>query len=97
MSDQAACNTDLFPQYQCHKKVRAVKIERIDDAPADAPAGFSAAIVPADNLPGFFVTAEFMTKHKPEVGGYWVLYEDGYTSYSPAAAFESGYTLLGAR
>ncbi len=29
---------------------------------------------------------------KTEVGGYYVVYEDGYKSFSPAGAFESGYT-----
>jgi hypothetical protein len=33
-----------------------------------------------------------MTKHAPEVGGYYVVYADGYKSYSPAKAFEDGYT-----
>ena len=26
--------------------------------------------------------------------GYYVVYEDGYASWSPSAAFESGYTLV---
>ena len=26
--------------------------------------------------------------------GYWVLYEDGWQSWSPAKAFEEGYTKL---
>ncbi len=42
----------------------------------------------------FFVSAEFLAKHKPEVGGYWVQYADGYQSFSPAAAFEEGYTRI---
>jgi len=40
------------------------------------------------------VSAEFLAKHKPEVGGYWVQYADGYQSFSPAAAFEEGYTRI---
>ena len=40
------------------------------------------------------VTRAFMARHQPEVGGYFVRYEDGYESFSPAAAFESGYTRL---
>jgi hypothetical protein len=35
-----------------------------------------------------------MKKHRPQVGGYYVLYEDGYHSFSPAPAFESGYSLI---
>lgn len=40
------------------------------------------------------VSKEYMDKHKPEAGGYYVVYEDGYTSFSPAEAFEGGYTLV---
>ena len=52
-----------------------------------------AIIMPAEEgYDAFIVDNEFMNKHKPVVGGYFVIYEDGYTSFSPAAAFESGYT-----
>jgi len=50
--------------------------------PAEAP------FAPFEVEPGYFL------KHKPEVGGYFVQYEDGYKSYSPAKAFEEGYTRL---
>lgn len=42
------------------------------------------------------VTKEYMEKHKPEAGGYWVQYEDGYESWCPAAVFEAGNTRVGA-
>lgn len=44
------------------------------------------------------VTPEWVQKHATDsqsfpalTGGYYVRYEDGYTSWSPAAAFEAGY------
>ena len=41
------------------------------------------------------VSKEWLKKHTPVdqslVGGYLVKYEDGYTSWSPAEAFEGGY------
>lgn len=40
------------------------------------------------------VGEEYVRKHNPNVGGYYVRYEDGYESFSPAAAFEAGYSLL---
>lgn len=40
------------------------------------------------------VDSAYMQKHKPRLGGYFVVYDDGYTSFSPAEAFEAGYTLL---
>jgi hypothetical protein len=33
-------------------------------------------------------------RSNPQIGGYYVLYEDGYESFSPADAFESGYSLI---
>lgn len=42
----------------------------------------------------FFVDQAYMDKHKPEVGGYYVVYEGGYKSFSPAKAFEEGYTRI---
>jgi hypothetical protein len=38
------------------------------------------------------VSLEYMRKHKPFAGGYYVRYADGYESFSPPAAFETGYT-----
>lgn len=40
------------------------------------------------------INDDFVFKHSPYVGGYYVRYEDGYTSFSPADAFEGGYTQL---
>lgn len=37
------------------------------------------------------VSEEYMNKHEPYVGGYFVRYNDGYESFSPAEAFEGGY------
>jgi hypothetical protein len=33
----------------------------------------------------------YMHQHRPQTGGYYVVYEDGYESFSPAKAFEKGY------
>jgi len=79
-----------IPLYQCHKKVRAAKITEIrhngnPDMP-DLVLGEIGGVVTL--LP------EWHAKHKPEVGGYLVQYEDGYRSYSPAKPFEEGYTRI---
>lgn len=112
-----------MPQYQCHKKVWALKIKEIihkelpkwKDATCKGSFAFGSAcgmcerctwerehgpemrvcIVPEEShLAPVLVGREYLAKHKPQVGGYYVVYEDGYVSYSPAAAFESGYTIL---
>ena len=80
-----------MPKYECHKKVWALKIKRIYLADNDA----GAEITPEeDGYAPFVVPQEYMDKHKPEVGGYYVVYEGGYKSFSPAIAFESGYTRI---
>jgi len=38
------------------------------------------------------VTGTYISKHQPVAGGYYVVYKDGYESFSPAEAFEDGYT-----
>ncbi len=54
-----------------------------------------AVIVPAERgFAPFAVAADYLAKHKPEAGGYYVQYNDGYKSFSPATAFEEGYTKL---
>lgn len=94
-----------FPLYACHKQVRAVQITQVikhahpdpayDDAEFEASAAFQGAHLLHTATPAaqpIPVTAEWYRKHAPQVGGYYVVYADGYTSYSPARAFEAGYT-----
>ncbi len=87
-----------LPRYKCHKIVRALKIAYIvrdnEDDP-NAETDGSAMLIPAsDGYAPFPVGSEYIRKHNPEKGGYYVVYKDGYTSYSPAKAFEEGYTLI---
>lgn len=45
-----------------------------------------------DGYAPFSVDATYIQKHQPKVGGYYVVYKDGYTSFSPAQAFDEGYS-----
>jgi len=84
-----------MPQYQCHKKVWALKIAAIkrDGEDQDRESDGSAMLTPVEKgFAPFKVDHEYMWKHKPQVGGYYVVYSDGYKSWSPAEAFEEGYT-----
>ena len=40
------------------------------------------------------VPADFSARGTPEIGDWLVQYDDGYISWSPAKAFEEGYTLV---
>lgn len=89
-----------MPKYQSHKKVWALKIAKIDKdidkaQVEDRETDGSAVITPADEGYGHFtVDHAYMTKHTPEVGGYYVVYEGGYKSFSPAEPFDKGYTRI---
>ncbi len=90
---------ELLPLYLCHKKVRATKIIKLEPAAGDRPAGPNdetdggAIITPAEvGFGRIRVDRDYVKKHSPTVGGYYVIYEDGYKSFSPAKAFEEGYT-----
>jgi hypothetical protein len=82
-----------LPVYQCHKKVRAIKIAEIHPGRIDGK-GSGATLVTMDGTHVVCVGEHYDHKHRPTAGGYYVLYEDGYESFSPAEAFESGYTLI---
>lgn len=87
--DECAAQCEL-PKYRSHKKVWAVKIADIVN---DSDGG--ATITPLEEgYTPFKVDAAYIKKHEPEVGGYYVVYEDGYKSWSPAKAFEAGYTRI---
>lgn len=79
-----------LPKYQSHKIVHALKIKDIQLRPEGG-----VIVVPEDEGYGpFGLSAEYAFKHEPKVGGYYVQYPDGYESWSPADAFESGYTAI---
>lgn len=76
-----------MPRYKCFKEVWALKIQEIrrqldgDGLLVPSEEGFALLWVPI----------EYLQKHNPQPGGYYVVYQDGYKSYSPAEAFEAGY------
>ena len=84
---------DDLPEYVSHKKVRAFKINGIDPM-TNGGARLFGPIDESDIPLMAEVNAGYVRKHDPKLGGYFVLYEDGYQSWSPKEAFESGYTLV---
>lgn len=88
-----------MPRYKCHKEVWALKIAGIEQAPANQERmhqGGDWHLIPEDQSYGPICVGhnDYVMKHNPKPGGYYVVYDDGYKSYSPAAPFESGYTRL---
>lgn len=81
-----------LPRYRCHKCVSAAKITYLlthTDGMLDLT-----VIDDNGNESKIRMSADWNHKHAPDLGGYLVMYDDGYNSYSPASTFEAGYTLL---
>jgi hypothetical protein len=80
-----------MPRYVSHKRVWALKIAKVH---VDED-GQGIALVFEDTRYALRAFTASQLEHKPipEAGMYLVQYEGGYFSFSPAAAFEEGYTL----
>lgn len=84
-------NEKEMPKYICHKIVWALKIKLI----TNAIFGIGCKLNWTDeSYESIIVDADYIAKHNPYAGGYYVVYEDGYKSFSPSDAFEKGYKLL---
>jgi len=85
-----------MPKYKCHKEVWALKIKEVRDTtePGNETDGSRLIIPEEQGFAPFRVDHAYVSKHKPQAGGYYVVYEDGYKSFSPAKAFEDGYTKI---
>lgn len=79
-------------KYKCHKVVWAMKIVGFDFPPTGEE---NKGVLLLGQEQNEFVSQEYFNHHNPEVGGYYVKYSDGYESYSPAKAFEEGYSPFG--
>jgi len=91
-----------LPQYQCHKVVGALHIRSIElariplgDDEVDVSDLRGAIIIPAESgFPPFRVSPEFLRKHRPQVGGLFVVYDDGWKSFIPEKDFKRDYDPL---
>lgn len=80
-----------MPEYISHKRVWALKIKSIQD-PNNATDGSRLLYFEESGYLPICVDGDYMRKHSPQVGGYFVVYADGYKSWSPSKAFEEGYS-----
>ena len=87
-----------LPAYKSHKIVHAAKIASI----GKSTGGMTRPLVeftymdlelPNGNKVSHRVSNDYIAKHDPQVGGYLVIYEDGYESWSPGPQFEAGYDI----
>jgi len=80
---------EVMPRYNSRRQAWALKIT-----------GFSTRscsevylLTDDERLPLIVVDDEYMTRYRPGIGGYFVMYSDGSQSYSSAKRFEAGYVL----
>jgi hypothetical protein len=94
-SNSGAASAEM-PRYKCHKEVWALKIARAewivrkDDG---AVTGYTLHFAEPGYAPIEVSSAWAKRTDSALEGGYYVVYDDGYTSFSPAKPFEDGYTL----
>lgn len=83
-----------YPEYQSHKRVRAVKLQGVEGLETEEVRFFPEdSAIPPIVRP---ISSEVAKRCKPVGGdpGYFVVYVDGFESWSPTVAFEEGYTLV---
>lgn len=87
---EECCSIEM-PKYRSHKTVWALQIaEGLEVLPDGS------CKLPFTN-PRYapqVVSKEVISRYIPLPGDYLVVYNDGYKSISPRAAFEDGYTLI---
>ena len=76
-------------KYKSHKVVEAGKITEI--AFRGEQGDYMIALLGGETV---VVSHEYISKHRPLQGGWYVRYGDGYESFSPDKAFVEGYTLV---
>src|SRR3972149_1187146 len=74
-----------MPRYRSHKQVWALEIATVN--------GHKLTFAHAHYAP-IMCDAGMFSRYTPVPGDYYVVYDDGYKSFSPAKAFKEGYTLI---
>lgn len=81
-----------LPRYRSHKTVHALQIKQaMRNNVRDNTEGVTLVFEDARYMPQP-VKHDVCVRYWPRPGDYFVVYEDGYQSISPKAAFEAGYT-----
>lgn len=89
MEDQDAQGSIEMPIYLSRKKVWALKIKSVDTNCSDENKG-ALLYFEDGKYAAKSVSQSYIDKHKPERGGYYVVYKGGYESFSPEEPFELG-------
>jgi hypothetical protein len=83
--------TKEMPLYTCHKRVRALEIKEVHHFRIDVANGAAVRTIVFEDR-SLDLPADMFTRYIPVSGDFYVVYEDGYESFSPRNAFLDGYT-----
>ncbi len=78
-----------MPAYRCHKLVHALQVAEVSVG-RGVLVFAGGGIAPRHKVVGF----DWIQTHNPEPGGYYVVDEYSYATFSPAKAFEEGHALI---
>lgn len=87
-SDEIGAPQVEMPRYVSHKKVWALEIAAIGE-PLN---GLRSLAFRDKGYAGNSVPEEMFSRYVPVPGDFYVVYSDGYKSFSPRKAFLEGYT-----
>jgi hypothetical protein len=81
-----------MPRYISHKRVWALEIDTVAPHVSGPGGDFPAMLTFRDNgFAAISVPDEMFSRYKPVPGDFYVVYADGYKSFSPRKAFLEGY------
>ena len=85
LSDDDSGASLEVPRYRSHKQVWALEIATVN--------GHKLTFRDAGYAP-IMCDAPMFSRYTPVAGDFYVVYDDGYKSFSPAKAFREGYTRI---
>ena len=95
-SDEGAGAAQMeMPRYVSHKRVWALEIATVSPPPDIEPGAKATSFRLTFRDSGYapmYAAAEMFSRYVPIPGDYYVVYADGYPSFSPRKAFLEGYT-----
>jgi len=89
-------NEQMMPRYTAHAEVSALKIGQVivHDPPPGMPVAGGFLFFDDSSFGHIEVDVDFLKKHNPQPGGYYVVLANGARTFMPAAAFEEAYTKI---
>lgn len=90
-------DTSNMPLYECHKQVHALEIASVGNYKNNPEMGRLIRTVNFTDGTSRDLTDDIFRRYLPQPGDFYVVYEDGYESFSPRKAFLDGYKAIDAR